>query len=694
MSTHLRVRSLQLGLLGLLSGALACGGGGAPAGTAGGSPPLIARFSPDAGAVGAEVTISGLLFAEAPAGNTVRFNGTQATVLSATSTQLVVVVPAGATTGRIQVVTAGGSATSGASFTLLAGLGAAWTTRLAGPRGSQAGLAFTGTRYAAVGSGAGFQSSSDGLVWTMASQLSSADDVAWDGALMVAVGGSFWVSTSTDGRTWTTRTLPASGDDLDAVARSPAAWVAVGRGGYVVSSPDGTSWTARTSGTAKDLRAVAWTGTRFVAVGAEGAVVTSPDGAAWTLQPPPTTDAFTAVGASAALMVASTFPSVGPQGAVLTSTDGAAWTPQGTGLPSFNRVLHAGGRFLGAGFYAAATSPDGLAWTSGAPVPGILDAVVHTGAGYLATGSDGNGAGAVFSSADGLGWAMRAADHNLVALARRPSDGLLVAVGSNTARASSDGGATWTLDWLSADLAKNYPFLDLVWSPSASAFVALVQVAANQDAYGSVDGRTWTRVGGVPCQGGLAVSPAGLLLVTGSSLTGACVATSPDGVTWTPGTPPAGGLLRKAFWVGGQFLAVGSGGALATSADGATWTPRTSGVGGTLRGAAASPTTQVVVGDGGTILSSSDGGAAWTPRTSGTTSSLRRVIWTGSEFLAVGSSGRLLRSADGVTWSSQPTPYAASPGAHDLNELVFVPGGGGRLVVAGSAGLLATSDGP
>jgi photosystem II stability/assembly factor-like uncharacterized protein len=113
-----------------------------------------------------------------------------------------------------------------------------------------------------------------------------------------------------------------------------------------------------------------------------------------------------------------------------------------------------------------------------------------------------------------------------------------------------------------------------------------------------------------------------------------------------------------------------------------------------VRGAAASQTAQVVVGDAGTILGSTDGGVTWTPRTSGTTFPLRRVVWTGSEFLAAGSTGRLLRSPDGVAWTAQPNPYTASPNAHDLNELVFVAGGGGRLVVAGSAGLLATSDGP
>jgi hypothetical protein len=197
-------------------------------------------------------------------------------VLSANATSLVAEVPAGAATGPIQVATAGGSATSSGDFTVLSGIGAAWTTRLAGPCGRPSGIAWTGARFAAVGSGAGFQASEDALVWRVSSGLSSADDVAWDGSMMVAVGSSFWVSTSTDGLTWTTRSLPAGSADLHGVARSPETWVAVGNG--ICSSPDGVTWTARDSGTTKQLRAVTWTGAQFVAVGEDGAVVTSPDG--------------------------------------------------------------------------------------------------------------------------------------------------------------------------------------------------------------------------------------------------------------------------------------------------------------------------------------------------------------------------------------------------------------------------------
>ncbi|HZA49506.1 MAG TPA: IPT/TIG domain-containing protein, partial [Myxococcaceae bacterium] len=345
MRTPVRITaSCLLALLAACSG----GGGSGDPPPAGGPWPLIASFSPTSGGVGMEVTVMGLNFGETPAANTVRFNGTVATVLSASATSLVAAVPAGATTGPIRIDTAAGSATSSSEFTVPSGPGSAWTTRLAGPRGRPSGLAFTGTRFATVGTSPGFQASTNGLVWTVTSQLTSADDVAWDGSVLVAVGSSFWVHTSPDGLTWTMRSLPAgSSGDLVAVAPSAGAWVAVGDGGAAYSSPDGISWASRDSGTTKALRDVTWTGTRFVAVGSDGAVTTSPDGISWSLQTAPTTDSFTAVGASPSLAVATTFPYPGSQSALLTTPDGIDWTPRVPGISSFNDVLFAGGRFVG-----------------------------------------------------------------------------------------------------------------------------------------------------------------------------------------------------------------------------------------------------------------------------------------------------------------------------------------------------------
>ncbi len=79
---------------------------------------LIVDFTPKQGPVGTTVTIAGIGFSATPAQNTVRFNGTLATVSAATTTQLTVTVPAGATTGTLSVTAPGGSSTSATLFTV------------------------------------------------------------------------------------------------------------------------------------------------------------------------------------------------------------------------------------------------------------------------------------------------------------------------------------------------------------------------------------------------------------------------------------------------------------------------------------------------------------------------------------------------------------------------------------------------
>jgi len=76
----------------------------------------IIEFTPGAGGIGAQVIIYGTGFNVTPSANTVKFNGVTATVSAATKIQLTVNVPAGATTGLINVSNANGSVNSGGNF--------------------------------------------------------------------------------------------------------------------------------------------------------------------------------------------------------------------------------------------------------------------------------------------------------------------------------------------------------------------------------------------------------------------------------------------------------------------------------------------------------------------------------------------------------------------------------------------------
>lgn len=84
------------------------------------APPLqLAGFAPTSAFEGDTVVISGANFNADPVANTVAFNGTQTTVVKASKTSLSVLVPSGATNGKIVVTANGKSATSGSDFSVL-----------------------------------------------------------------------------------------------------------------------------------------------------------------------------------------------------------------------------------------------------------------------------------------------------------------------------------------------------------------------------------------------------------------------------------------------------------------------------------------------------------------------------------------------------------------------------------------------
>jgi YD repeat-containing protein len=107
----------------------------------------VVQFTPSSSPVGTTVTIYGTGFSATPASNTVKFNGTTATVLTASTTVLTATVPTGATTGPISVTVGATTATSAASFTV--GIGGAPTLASLNPAVGNYGatVTLTGTNY-------------------------------------------------------------------------------------------------------------------------------------------------------------------------------------------------------------------------------------------------------------------------------------------------------------------------------------------------------------------------------------------------------------------------------------------------------------------------------------------------------------------------------------------------------------------
>ncbi|HKA19632.1 MAG TPA: Ig-like domain-containing protein [Blastocatellia bacterium] len=103
----------------------------------------ILQFTPSNGLAGASVSIYGTGFSATASQNTVTFNGTAATVVSASTTLIVTNVPSGATTGPIAVTSPIGSATSATSFNVSAGATGAPTITAFTPTIGAAGTSVT-----------------------------------------------------------------------------------------------------------------------------------------------------------------------------------------------------------------------------------------------------------------------------------------------------------------------------------------------------------------------------------------------------------------------------------------------------------------------------------------------------------------------------------------------------------------------
>jgi YD repeat-containing protein len=111
----------------------------------------VLQFTPTSGPVGTTVTINGTGFSTTISSDSVSFNGTSATISSATANQMVTTVPSGATTGTISITTPAGTFTTSSSFTVTTSTGAptitSFTPTVAAPGTS---LSISGTNFSAT----------------------------------------------------------------------------------------------------------------------------------------------------------------------------------------------------------------------------------------------------------------------------------------------------------------------------------------------------------------------------------------------------------------------------------------------------------------------------------------------------------------------------------------------------------------
>ncbi|MEJ0103649.1 MAG: T9SS type A sorting domain-containing protein [Bacteroidota bacterium] len=291
------------------------------------------------------------------------------------------------------------------------------------PAGSYLGIAYSGSRYVAVGqvtsNEAAIFSSADFNTWTnnAPSVMKPLNGVAYGGGKFVAVGNVNasslgTVATSSDGITWTVGSSGV-GDNLRAVAYGNSKFVAVGNNGRIVYSADGTTWTSAESGMAYTYYSIGYVNGYFVAIGgaitngATTKVKYSVNGTSWTDASPSIVGHFEGIAyGGGKYMLVGRDNTVGSQKffsvttADITSASGYssplnATTPEGDlGTATFGGVAYANSTFVTIANLKAApfsayilTSPNGTAWTAtAANTTGRLRGIIATGSSFKAVG--------------------------------------------------------------------------------------------------------------------------------------------------------------------------------------------------------------------------------------------------------------------------------------------------------------------
>lgn len=284
---------------------------------------------------------------------------------------------------------------------------------------------------------------------------------------------------------------------------------------------------------------------------------------------------------------------------------------------------------------------------------GGLSDIVWTGKTFVAVGSSypplKPSRAAVYTSPDGKTWTLRDADTSASRLSAVAWTGKrLVAVGFPSVILSSPDGITWT-PVAHPEIPGYAYFNDIVWTGSQ-----LVVITDEGETLTSPDGLAWTAHTPNPNEtfGLRSVAWTGRqLIAVGYKMSGQpYIATSVDGITWTPRPAPPGGRVPNldcVVWNGDRAVAIGSYwdysedarfyfSSILTSSEGNTWDTVGFSTDVPLTGLATMGSQFVLFRGMGTFATSPDG-VNWTPATFGATSyNLSSAVWQDGNLIAVG----------------------------------------------------------
>ena len=316
--------------------------------------PAISSLSPVAGPAGATVEITGTSFGAMQETSTVTFNGTEATPSSWSATSITVTVPEGATTGPV-VVTVGGEASNGVSFTVGTDPVISSVSPASGPAGTR--VEITGANFGASQGTSTVTFNGTGATptnWSATSITVAVPANATTGPVVVTVDG-------TPSNAVTFSVKPAI-SGLSRISGPEGATVVIAGTGF--GATQGTS-TVTFNGTG--ATPTSWSATSITvtvpANAATGSVVvtvggTPSDGVSFTVTP----------------SISSLSPIAGPEGATVVITGTSFGAMQGMSTVTFNGVA------------ATATSWSATSITVTVPTGATTGSVVVTVGGEASNG--------------------------------------------------------------------------------------------------------------------------------------------------------------------------------------------------------------------------------------------------------------------------------------------------------------------
>jgi Putative Ig domain/IPT/TIG domain/FG-GAP-like repeat len=237
----------------------------------GSAAPAITTLAPASGAAGTSVTVSGTNFGATQGASVIRFNGVTGTPSSWSATSIVVPVPGGATTGPV-VVTVGGVASSGVTFTVSSSgaLPTPWLDQNVGSPALTGPATFAAGTFSVTAGGIDIWDKSDQFHFVYQSLAGDGEIVArvaslqntdpWTKAgvmiresLTANARNAFMLVSAANGMRFQQRAT-AGGVTTSAAAGAGAApqWLRLVRSGNRLTgytSPDGSTWTAQSSAT-------------------------------------------------------------------------------------------------------------------------------------------------------------------------------------------------------------------------------------------------------------------------------------------------------------------------------------------------------------------------------------------------------------------------------------------------------------